>query len=66
LIASTKTSAAFRAGTPKGPAAGPERKVTTPTRMGLAAAAAGAAFCANAVPDRTIDTAAMVNNDDLR
>src|SRR5215208_3363384 len=40
---STSSSAAFRAGTPKGPAAAPERSVTTPTLNGAAWAAAGAA-----------------------
>src|SRR5919197_1301636 len=39
LSASAITSAALRAGTPNGPEAGPERKVTTPMRKGLGPAA---------------------------
>src|SRR5215468_8264258 len=55
LIASASNSAPLRAGTPNGPAAGPERKVTSPIFTGLASTLAE--VCAPAA--RAITPAAM-------
>src|SRR3954470_1809072 len=48
LSDSRMTSAPLRAGTPKGPAAAPERNVTIPILNGFSAAGAGAGACARA------------------